>query len=110
MRGWWLGAAAAIGLGACQSSVEPSAPPADEPPASAGPLVVGPPRDIGSPIAAAQLAFREDSNGFRGGYLTHGVTISEGMIDLVPKHRDPETGQQVIGGAIGLQTTGVYTG
>ena len=108
----WLGAAIAIGLAACQSSPEPETPlpSIDEPPIAAGMLVVGPPRDIGSPIAAAQLALREDVNGFRGGYLTHAVSISEGIIDLTPKHLDPETHRQVIGGAIGLQTTGVFAG
>ncbi|HWU85865.1 MAG TPA: hypothetical protein VN253_01215, partial [Kofleriaceae bacterium] len=112
MRNRWLGAAVVFGLGACQSSMEPGTPPPpiDEPPAEPGLLVVGPPRDVGAPVAAARLAFREDVSGFRGGYLTHGVSIREGIIDLVPKHLDPETRQQVTGGAIGLQTTGVFTG
>ena len=107
----WLGAAIAFafGLGACQTNPEPGAPPVEEP-AVAGTLVVGPARDVGSPVAAAELALREDLNGFRGGYLTHDVSISEGIIDLTPKHFDLATDRQVIGGAIGLQTTGVFAG
>jgi hypothetical protein len=109
MRNGWLAAAAALGLGACQSHMEPGAPPVEDPPGAPSTLVVGPARDV-APAAAPELAFREDAGGFRAGYLTHGVTIREGIIDLVPKHFDLETRRLVTGGAIGLQTTGVFAG
>jgi hypothetical protein len=109
----WLSAAvlAAGASAACQSATEPPAPPDDPAPLPAGgPLVPSPEHDLGSSVPSAALAFVADVHGFRGGYLTHVATVSEGIIDLTPRHFDRAQRRVITGGAVGLATAGVFVG
>jgi hypothetical protein len=90
-------------LGACQSSEQPA--PTSETPQ---PLAAGPASSIGL-VSATRLAFTPDGAAFRGGYLTHQVRVSDGIIDLVPKSLDAN-GTRVTGGPMTLETSGVTLG
>jgi hypothetical protein len=96
-----------VGAAACHPGGETAPAPATP---SADVLVAGPRVDLGSSVPIAKLALTRDANEFRGGYLTHGVTIREGIIDVTPRHLDPATRKTIVGGAIGLETTGIVVG
>jgi hypothetical protein len=97
-----------LGTAACQSS---DTSPAPEPaPTPGGPLHAEPPIDLGGSVPAAALAFAHDGAVLRGGHLTHEVKLTDDFIDVTPSHRDPETGQRIVGGALGLKTTAVAVG
>jgi hypothetical protein len=100
-----VGAAAA-----CQSSDPSTAPDPTPTPGAPVSLYAEPPIDVGSSVSPAALAFAFDGAVFRGGYLTHEVVLTDGIIDVTPWHRDPATGQRRSGGTIGLQTTAVAAG
>jgi len=100
---------ALLGAAACQSG--DSTPPEPAPtPGAPGSLYVEPPIDLASSVPAAALAFSYDGAVFRGGYRTHDVTVTDGVIDVTPWHRDPATGQRRSGGAIGISTLAVAIG
>ncbi|HWO22406.1 MAG TPA: hypothetical protein VNO30_26790, partial [Kofleriaceae bacterium] len=109
---WTAGAAA--GATGCQSGDGPTAPePAPEPApdrGGAGNLYAEPAIELGSSVSPAALALSYDGAAFRGGYATHDVAVVDGIIDVTPWHRDPETGQRRSGGAIGLATTAAAVG
>jgi hypothetical protein len=90
-------------LGGCQSSEEPAS--TSE---VLAPLAAGPASSLGL-VSAAKLAFTADGAAFRGGYLTHDVRVSDGIVDLVPKSLDP-SGNRVTGGSMTLETSGVSLG
>ncbi|HSK00548.1 MAG TPA: hypothetical protein VK932_04880 [Kofleriaceae bacterium] len=97
-----------LGTAACQSS---DTSPAPEPaPTPGGPLHAEPPIDLGGSVPAAALAFAHDGAVLRAGHLTHEVKLTDDFIDVTPSHRDPETGQRLVGGALGLRTTAVAVG
>jgi hypothetical protein len=102
-----LGATAA----ACQSGDGPSAPePAPPPGGGAVSMYAEPALDVASSVPAAALAFSYDGAVYRGGYRTHDVTVTDGVIDVTPWHTDPITGKRAAGGAIGLSTNAVSAG
>ncbi len=102
-----------LGTAACQSSDPSPVGPAPEPaPTPGGPVTLHaePPIDLGGSVPAAALAFAHDGAVLRAGHLTHEVKLTGDFIDVTPSHRDPETGQRIVGGAIGLKTTAVAVG
>src|SRR5262245_49350398 len=90
---------AVLGAAACQSgdgSTTPDPAPSGPPPTS---LYAEPALDMAGSVPASALAFAYDGATFRGGYRTHDVAVTDGIVDVRPWHRDPETGQRAAGGA-----------
>src|SRR5262245_42947577 len=80
---------ALLGAAACQSGESSTAPELEPTPGAPGGLYAEPPIDVASSVPTAALAFSYDGAVFRGGYLTHEVAVTDGVIDVKPWHRDP---------------------
>lgn len=98
-------------LAACQSASprdQGGGSPDEEIPS--GELAAGPERGLASSVPSADLAFSAESGRLAAGYKTHRVTVSEGIIDVVPQNVDPVSGEITSGSPLGLQTTSIQLG
>ncbi|MBX3154693.1 MAG: hypothetical protein KF773_01750 [Deltaproteobacteria bacterium] len=98
----------------CQGTNDPPAEPeAPSPPslsdASFTHAYAGPATDLTVGVESEQLAFAQQGGAFRGRYLTHDVSVRDGVVGLTPSHLD-DSGKTVVGGSIELETTALRIG